>query len=101
MATKKIRTGVPEAGGRMTWHAQQRSAQRGIRQIQIDLINLFGVDHLQKGGAMHCFIPDRTIAELRAALDRCPGVALVKGERDAVVTAFHQHRKINHTEWAA
>lgn len=101
MATTKIRTGVPKANGRMTRHAQQRSAQRGIRQLQIDLINLFGVDHLQKGGGMLCFIPDRTIAELRSALDRCSGVALVKGEGDAVVTAFHQHRKISHTEWAA
>jgi hypothetical protein len=101
MRTKTIRNTASAAGGSLTLHAQQRIAQRGIRQAQIDLINLFGVDHLQKGGAMLCFIPDRTIAELRAALDRCSGVALVKGEGDAVVTAFHQNRKISHTEWAA
>ena len=101
MRTKSIRETASVGGGRLTLHAQQRVAQRGIRQVQIDLINLFGVDHLQKGGGMLCLIPDRTIAELRAALDRCSGVALVKGEGDAVVTAFHQDRRINHTEWAA
>jgi len=101
MRTKSIRDTASVAGGRLTLHAQQRVAQRGIRQAQIDLINLFGVDHLQKGGAMLCFIPDRTIAELRVALDRCSGIALVKGEKDVVVTAFHQRRKVDHTEWAA
>jgi hypothetical protein len=101
MRTKDLPDTVSAGRGRLTLHAQQRIAQRGIRQAQIDLINLFGVDHLQKGGAMLCYIPDRTIAELRAALDRCSGIALVKGERDAVVTAFHQRRKVDHTEWAA
>lgn len=101
MRTKNIRDVASTGGGRLTLHAQQRVAQRGIRQAQIDLINLFGVDHLQKGGAMLCYIPDRSIAELRAALDRCSGIALVKGERDAVVTAFHQRRKVDHTEWVA
>lgn len=86
---------------RLTEHAQRRSAQRGIRRLQIDLITLFGVDHLQKGGGMLCFIPDRTIAELRAALDRCSGVALIKGDKDAVVTAFHQQKRVARVDWAA
>lgn len=91
----------PSPGYCLTRHAQQRGAQRAIRERQIELIRLFGVDHLQKGGAMLSFIPDRVLSELRNALDRCAGVALVKGEGDTVLTVFHQHRKINHTEWVA
>lgn len=101
MGSTKRELSVAEVGGRLTQHARRRSAQRGISQLQIDLIRLFGVDHLQKGGGLHCYIPDRTLSELRAALERCSGVALIKGDGDAVVTAFHQHRKVGHTEWAA
>lgn len=92
---------ISAQSAQLTRHAQQRSAQRAIRQLQIELINLFGVDHLQKGGAMYSFIPERTLTELRTALDRCAGVALIKADGDVVVTAFHQQRKVGHTEWAA
>ena len=94
-----------EVGGRirprLTLHAQERLAQRGIRDLQLQLIQMFGVDHLQKGGSVLCRIPERRLAELRAALDRCADVAIVKSRNECVITVMHQQRRIRHTEWAA
>lgn len=94
-----------EVGGRikprLTLHAQERLSQRGIRDLQLQLIQAFGVDHLQKGGSVLSRIPERTLAELRAALDRCADVAIIKSRNECVITVLHQHRRIRHTEWAA
>lgn len=84
-----------------TYHGQRRMSQRAIRQRQVALIKSFGVDHLQKGGSTVCFIPDDVISELRAALDRCAGVSLVKGTQEEVITAFHQSRRTKHAGWLA
>jgi hypothetical protein len=86
---------------RLTLHAQERIAQRGIRDLQLQLIQLFAVDQLQKGGTLLSRIPERKIAELRAALERCADVAIVKNSDERVITVMHQHRRIRHTEWAA
>lgn len=86
---------------RVTRHAEQRMAQRAIRRLQVQLISSFGVDHLQKGGSVLSFIPDTVIAELRVAIDRCPGVSIVKGKQEQIVTAFHQRRKTRHAGWTA
>jgi len=91
----------PESGYRLTRHAQQRSSQRAIRDLQLQLIQLFGVDHLQKGGSMVSFIPDRLIAELRTAIDRCAGVSIIKAEDEVVVTVMHQGRRVATTDWTA
>lgn len=88
-------------GGSRTKHAQERKAQRGISDLQVQLIELFGEDHLQKGGTMFSRIPDRKLAQLRAAIERCAGLALIKGHGDCVVTVFHQYRPVRHTEWTA
>lgn len=94
-----------EVGGRimprLTLHARERMAQRGIRDLQLQLIQIFGVDHLQKGGSVLSRIPERRLAELRAALDRCADVAIIKSRSECLITAIHQHRRIRHTEWAA
>lgn len=76
-------------------------AQRGVRELQLQLIQVFGVDFLQKGGSVLSRIPARRLAELRAALDRCDGVAIVKGGNECVITVMHEHRRIRHTDWAA
>ena len=94
-----------EVGGRikprLTLHAQERLTQRGIRDLQLQLTQAFGVDHLQKGGSLLGYIPARRLAELRAALDRCADVAIVKSRNECVITVMHQYRRIRHTEWAA
>lgn len=86
---------------RLTPHAQERLTQRGIRDLQLQLIQAFGIDHLQKGGSVLSRIPERRLAELRAALDRCADLAIIKGRNECVITVMHQHRRIRHTEWAA
>ena len=86
---------------RATHHGQLRMSQRAIRQHQVALIKSFGVDHLQKGGSTVSFIPDDMISELRAALNRCAGVSLIKGVQEEIVTAFHQKRRTKHTGWLA
>jgi hypothetical protein len=84
-----------------TRHGQRRMSQRAIRQRQVALIKSFGIDHLQKGGSIVSFIPDDVIHELRAALDRCAGVSVVKGAQEEIITAFHQKRRTKHTGWLA
>lgn len=91
----------PENGYRLTRHAQQRSSQRAVRDLQLQLIQLFGVDHVQKGGSVVSFIPDRLIPELRAAIDRCTGVSIIKAEDERVVTVMHQSRRVATTDWTA
>lgn len=91
----------PESGYRLTRHAQQRSSQRAIRDLQLQLIQHFGVDHLQKGGNVVSFIPDRVISELRTAIDRCAGVSIIKAADEAVVTVMHQGRRVATTDWTA
>lgn len=82
-------------------HARQRKAQRAVADLQIELVRLFGVDHYQKGGATLSWIPERVITQLRAALDKSSGMAIVKGEDDCIVTVLHRDRKIRTPELAA
>lgn len=84
-----------------TKHAQKRQSQRAISDVQIELIYHFGVDHYQTGGSTLSFIPDRTISQLRAALDRCSGVAIVKGEREKMITTMRLLQKVARTEWTS
>lgn len=39
-----------------TEHAQKRKQQRGISDLQVELIRTFGDDHFQKGGCSLSFI---------------------------------------------
>jgi hypothetical protein len=91
----------PQRGYQLTRHAQRRSSQRGIRDIQIQLIQLFGVDHVQKGGSVLSFIPERLIHQLRSAIDRCDGVSIIKADDESVVTVMHLDRRVATTEWSA
>lgn len=86
---------------KLTEHARARQRQRGISDMQIELIRAFGVDHYQQGGSHLCFIPEKKIAALRDALDKLGNVALMKGEADSVVTVMHVDRRIGRTRRAA
>lgn len=91
----------PQSGYQFTRHAQRRSSQRAIRGLQIQLIQFFGVDHVQKGGSAVSYIPERLIHQLRAALDRCDGVSIIKAADESVVTVMHLDRRVATTQWSA
>lgn len=85
----------------MTEHAQKRKQQRGINDLQLELIRIFGVDHYQKGRCSLSFIPERTLMELRHAVDKLHNLALVKGLDDREVTVMHMDKCIRTTLYAA
>lgn len=85
----------------MTEHARQRRQQRGISELQIELIRAFGEDFYQKGGANICFIPEKKLIQLRNALDKLSNVAMIKGDAGEVVTVMHVNQKIRHTQCVA
>ena len=84
-----------------TAHARARMQQRGISELQILLIKYFGVTRYQKGGCELSFVPEKTIAQLRHAIDKLLGVSVVIGEEEKVVTAMHKSRRIHTTDYAA
>lgn len=84
-----------------TAHAQKRMRQRGISEMQIRLIQEFGIYEYQKGGANLGYIPEKIRADLRHALDKIRDVAVVFGESDKVVTALHKKHRIHKTPYAA
>ena len=67
----------------------------------MELIRYFGEDHYQTGGSVLSFIPQRRIAELRVAIERCSKVALVKGDGEQVITIMHMSQKIARTEFVS
>ena len=85
----------------LTEHAQKRKQQRGISDLQIDLIRHFGVDHYQKGGCNLSYIDERTIKLLRNAIDNLAKVAMVKTPSDYVATVLHMNRRIHKTQYLA
>ena len=86
---------------RITEHAQRRKQQRGISNLQIDLIRRFGDDCYQQGGCTLSFLTERRIGELRQALERISKVALVKGSAEEVVTVMRLNKRIHRTEYVA
>ena len=84
-----------------TRHAKERMQQRGISEMQMQLIHCFGVDRLQKGGSYLSYVPAQTIQEIRAALDGLSSRAIVKSENEDVITAMHQTRKVRTTNYRA
>lgn len=85
----------------ITEHAQKRKQQRGINDLQIELIRFFGEDHYQKGGCNLCFISEKKLAQLRHALEKLTNVALVKESSERVVTVMHMDRRIHKTQYTA
>ncbi|TYC51378.1 hypothetical protein ETQ85_24445 [Zoogloea oleivorans] len=85
----------------MTDHARQRRQQRGISELQIELLRTFGEDLYQKGGECLCFIPEKKLIQLRNALDKLGNVAMIKGDAGQVVTVMHVNQRIRHTQHVA
>lgn len=85
----------------MTKHAQTRMQQRGISELQMDLIRYFGADHYQKGGCSLSYIDERTIKQLRCAIDRLANVALVKTPAEYAATVMHMDRRIHKTQYVS
>lgn len=84
-----------------TAHAKMRMHQRAISEMQIRLIQEFGQYQYQKGGANFAFIPERTLADLRHAIDKLAKVRIVLGESDKVLTALHETRRVHKTQYVA
>lgn len=82
-----------------TRHAKARMQQRGITEMQIQLLNYFGEDHLQKGGCYHTYVPEETIRKIRAALDGLSSRQMIKSAADEVITVMHQTRKTRTTSY--
>ena len=85
----------------LTEHARQRQQQRGISELQIELLHSFGEDHYQKGGDSLCFIPEKKLSQLRSALEKMSNVALVKSGGGHVITVMHMDRQIYRTRSVA
>jgi hypothetical protein len=86
---------------KMTEHAQHRKQQRGVTDIQLQLIHAFGEDHYQKGGCCLTSIPEKTTQKIRAALDGLNSIAIVKCGNERVVTVMHRDQRIHKTAYAA
>lgn len=84
-----------------TRHAKQRMQQRGISNIQMQLIQLFGEDHLQKGGSYYSYVPEEMIRKLQAALGGLNSIAIVKSSDEAVITVMHKTQKMRATSYVA
>ena len=86
---------------RLTEHAQMRKQQRGIKDLQLQLLQHFGTDHYQKGGCSLCFIDRKTIQMLRSAIDNLDKLAAVKTPSETLATVMHMDRRIHSTQYAA
>lgn len=85
----------------LTRHAQERKQQRGISDIQVELIRIFGEDHYQKGGCSLSYIPEKKLAQIRNALDKLSNVALVKDGAESGITFMHMDQRIHKTRYVA
>jgi hypothetical protein len=79
----------------LTLHAQMRAQQRGISELQIELLRVFGEDFYQKGGTCMSYIPEKTLGQLRSALDKLDTVAMVKDGSDKAITLMHMSKRGN------
>lgn len=84
-----------------TRHALVRKQQRGITEMQMQLLYFFGKDHLQKGGSHLTYVPEQTIREIRAALDGLGSRQLVKSASETVITVMNRTRKTRTTSYKA
>ncbi len=84
----------------VTEHAKKRMQQRAISEMKIRLIEEFGITQYQKGGANISYIPEKTLLELRQALNNLGNVQLILGEQDLIITAMHETRRVKKTQYS-
>jgi hypothetical protein len=82
-----------------TAHARKRMNQRSISEMQIKLIETFGEYAYQKGGSNIGYLTDRTLTELRQAIDNITKLRLVLGETDKIITVMHEKRRVHKTNY--
>jgi hypothetical protein len=85
----------------ITKHASARMQQRAITDLQIRLIEVFGVGFFQKGGTEKLHINKEMLDRLRRAIDKLENVTLIVDEAGKIITAMHQTRKVRSTQYAA
>ncbi|MCF0254469.1 MAG: hypothetical protein HUK26_09070 [Duodenibacillus sp.] len=71
---------------RMSVHAASRQRQRGVSDLQLELLTRYGALSRQKGGSKLCTISGRELARLRRALDGLDGLGLVISEENTCIT---------------
>lgn len=76
-----------------TSHAKARQRQRCINNLQVALLNAFGEPTYQKGGSCAVRIPEQLRLELRCALDKMQGIALVEGSLGKIVTVLREDHR--------
>jgi hypothetical protein len=81
----------------ITRHAQSRMQQRGINDMMVQLIEIFGELHYQKGGSELLSINKKTLKNLRHTIDKLEGVTMVTGDKGKIITTMHQTKKIRST----
>ena len=84
-------------GHELTSHASRRMAQRAISETVVQLIEVFGESHYQKGGTEVLQIRKEVLAQLRAAVEHAGEVSVVKGEQNRVITVMHRYRRVKST----
>jgi len=84
-----------------TRHAKERMQQRAISEMEVQLLQLFGEDHYQKGGSYVTYIHKDKYRQLREAVDRLQKKALIKSSDEVVITAMHLTEKVRITNYRA
>ncbi|MCL1916060.1 MAG: hypothetical protein FWG17_05075 [Desulfovibrionaceae bacterium] len=69
---------------KLTKHAQVRIKQRGISDIELLLISIFGVVDAKN----RMTLPERTQKKIIQALDKCNKMLVVDDEVSALITAY-------------
>jgi hypothetical protein len=75
----------------VTKHAEQRIRQRGFRDLQLKLIEVFGEEVKQPGGAMLLGLTRKRKAEIVQALDKAINKALIMSENgETLITVINR-----------
>ena len=69
---------------KLTKHAKMRIKQRGISEIELLLISVFG----EVDGKNRISLPERTRKNIIQALDKCNKILVVDAEISTLITAY-------------
>lgn len=83
----------------LTDHAKKRMQQRAISTTQITLIEIFGEEKYQKGGTYTNKISSKVLSELKHAIDKLQGIQIISNETGKIITAMHETRRTNTTDY--
>ena len=75
-------------------HTKKRMQQRGIDELMVLLLEIFGEDKYQKGGSDAVYIPKKEIHNLRKAIDKIENLILIKGDKGKYKTVMHKTKRL-------